>query len=64
MLSTDAVDPRTLWADAERRREAQARHQQELRIPRRPRWSRGMTRRQLETKERESFVQWRRRLAK
>lgn len=36
----------------------------ELRVPRRPQWTRSMTRLQLEKQERESFLDWRRNLAR
>lgn len=44
------------------RKQADARS--ELRVPRRPQWNRKMTRQQLEKQERESFLDWRRDLAR
>ena len=47
----------------EERLEAQDKFQHLVSIPRRPSWNEKMTKTQLEAKENESFLSWRRQLA-
>ncbi|XP_062522770.1 large subunit GTPase 1 homolog [Corticium candelabrum] len=49
--------------EADAIRAAQAENRAFLRIPRRPMWDAGTTAEQLDTREQESFLQWRRQLA-
>ncbi|KAK3240999.1 hypothetical protein CYMTET_49200 [Cymbomonas tetramitiformis] len=48
---------------AARRLESEAIHQDSIRVPRRPEWSKDMTAEELDRRERESFLIWRRTLA-
>lgn len=50
------------WADQQQKKKAGF-HFKELSVPRRPKWDETTTPKELETKERETFVEWRRGIA-
>ena len=63
VLTNRALQTKDMERSTEQRAEAEKRHADALRIPRRPPWTKKMTPEILDSNEREAFLQWRRRLA-
>lgn len=60
----NSANPYLLTPEQERDvKRKQREHKQQLRVPRRPPWTREMTKEDLERSERDSFLEWRRGLA-
>lgn len=64
MITTGALAAKRGTQSASEREALQEQHKQALRIPRRPEWTRDMTREQVLAQEQAMFLAWRKQLAK
>eukprot|EP00051_Salpingoeca_urceolata_P025251 m.450079 g.450079 ORF g.450079 m.450079 type:complete len:207 (-) comp20320_c0_seq25:1711-2331(-) len=63
IITNTSLDPQMSAEQLRRVTEAQDMHRHMLQIPRRPPWTKEMSGEELQTRERESFLEWRRHLA-